>query len=287
MSSLVRESPAKINLTLRVVGRRPDGYHDIESLVAQVDLCDTVGVSPREDRRFLVDCDEPSIPCDHSNLAWRAARALADETGERRGATISLRKRIPSGAGLGGGSSNAATTLKLLNAHWGLRLSHPELACIGARLGSDVPLFCHGPLCVIRGRGEHVEELRQRVAKWVALLLPRLHSATPVVYAAWDRLESRSAPCGLEQVITGLSAPAADVMPQLHNDLEAAAFAVLPELRTLAEHAAAATGLGVRMTGSGSTLYRLFDQEAPARAFAEAVTAASHVRTVVAPLRLS
>jgi len=287
MSSLVRESPAKINLTLRVVGRRADGYHDIESLVAQVDLCDRVGVAPREDRRFLVECDEHSIPCDHTNLAWRAARALADETGERRGATISLHKRIPAGAGLGGGSSNAATTLKLLNAHWGLRLSHPELACIGARLGSDVPLFCHGPLCVIRGRGEHVEELRHPAAKWVALLLPGLHSATPVVYGAWDRLEKRPPARTLEEVIAGLTAPADVLMKLLHNDLEAATFSVLPELRTLAERTKAAAGLEVRMTGSGSTLYRLFDHEEPARAFAEAVTEATRVRVVVAPLRLT
>ena len=163
MDTLSREAPAKINLTLRVLSLRADGYHEIESLVAQIDLCDTVTVTPREDRRLLVDCSDRTIPCDSSNLALRAAHSLAEAHGVRRGALISLTKRIPSGAGLGGGSSNAAATLKLLNAQWRLGLSHPELAEIGAEIGSDVPLFCHGPLCAIRGRGERVEELRQQL----------------------------------------------------------------------------------------------------------------------------
>src|SRR5512135_1275781 len=120
MDTLSREAPAKINLTLRVVDARADGYHEIESLVAQIDLCDTVTVTSREDRRFMVECDDRTIPCDSSNLAWRAARALADAHGVRRGALISLAKRIPTGAGLGGGSSDAAATLKLLNALWRL-----------------------------------------------------------------------------------------------------------------------------------------------------------------------
>lgn len=285
LHSLKRESPAKINLTLHVRGVRSDGYHELESLVAQVDLCDVVQVTQREDRRFLVECSDVSIPCDHSNLAWKAAHTLAEEVGERRGAGISIQKKIPAGAGLGGGSSNAATTLKLLNALWGLGFSHPELAAIGARLGSDVPLFCHAPLCVMRGRGEQIEELVDTPRLWAALLLPGWHCSTPAVYAAWDARERDPAHPPLDELQVALRGPAAGLMQLLYNDLEEPAFEVLPALRDLADQVTAVTGMGVRMSGSGSTLYRLFDDETSAQGFADAVQAQTGVRTAVAPLR--
>jgi len=114
MNTLSAPSPAKINLTLRVVGKRADGFHEIESLVARVELCDTISVTRHEDGCFALDCDDPTLPGDGSNLVLRAARTLAEAAGVNRGADIVLRKRIPAGAGLGGGSSNAATTLMLL-----------------------------------------------------------------------------------------------------------------------------------------------------------------------------
>jgi 4-diphosphocytidyl-2-C-methyl-D-erythritol kinase len=286
METLSRESPAKINLTLRVADVRPDGFHEIESLVAQIGLCDQVSVTPREDRRHLVECDDRTIPCDETNLARRAARLLAETAGVRRGALISLTKRIPAGAGLGGGSSNAAATLKLLNGLWRLGLSHPDLAGLGAQLGSDVPLFCYGPLSVIRGRGDEVEELRDCMELYAALVLPGLHCSTAEVYAAFDRLPDRPIHPSLGEVRTATHS-AARLMEVLYNDLEPAAFAVAPQLHRLAERVTELATGPVRMSGSGSTLYRLFDRRDDAALFAGEVQQRLSVRTAVAPLLTS
>ena len=296
MDALTRRSPAKINLTLRVGGRRPDGFHEIESLIAQIDLCDTVTVSPRDDGQWSIECDDPAIPRDGSNLALRAGHALAEAAGIRRGAHVSLAKRIPAGAGLGGGSSNAATTLDLLNELWRLGMTRADLARIGAGLGSDVPLFFHSPLCIVRGRGEEVEDIAAQLHAWVALILPGLQCSTPAVYAAFDRLTLHQprpgapdkTPLALREGAGGGSslarmAPSA-VMRQLFNDLEAAAFDVTPALRQLVERVTG-VGLGpIRMTGSGSTLFRLFENESSATHFASHVAATFGVRTAVARL---
>ena len=174
--------------------------------------------------KLTIACDNPAIPADESNLALRAARHLAKAAGIRgRGAHIVLHKHIPTGAGLGGGSSNAATTLALLNRLWSLALTPARLADIGAEIGSDVPLFFHTPLCIARGRGERVEDTPQSLAACAVLMLPELHAATPAVYAAWDRLGSKPARPTIDDIL----AHAGDVeqlMPHLFNDLEAAAF---------------------------------------------------------------
>jgi 4-diphosphocytidyl-2-C-methyl-D-erythritol kinase len=301
MRTLSTESPAKLNLTLRVLGQRPDGFHDIESLVARLDLCDTLTVAAHEDGCYSLDCDDPALPCDGSNLVLRTARALAKAAGVNRGAEFTLHKRIPAGAGLGGGSSNAAAALKLLSAAWKLGLSPAELERIGAGLGSDVPLFFHRPLCIIRGRGEQVEDVATPLHGWATLLLPELHSSTPAVYAAHDQPQRRRERRGRKGAGSGIQTPRADaakadpgrllaaaggsvakLMAQLFNDLEAPAFEVVPELRQIAQRAAEIAGGPVRMTGSGSGLFRLFDEQSAAQQFALAVAGALRVRTEVA-----
>ncbi len=283
MKTLTRESPAKINLTLRVTGVRPDGFHDIESLVARVDLSDTVQAREHEQGCYSLECDDPTLPADGSNLMLQAARALAGAADVQHGVDLTLTKRIPTGAGLGGGSSNAATTLSLLNELWQLGRSPAELAEIGKHLGSDVPLFLHGPLCVLRGRGEHVEELDRPLTAWATLILPDLHCATPAVYAAWDRLKTRPQRPALDEVLAALgSVP--QLMGLLFNDLEEAAFEVVPELRQLARRVTQIAAGPVRLTGSGSGLYRLFSDEQTAGRFAAEVGNEIGVRTVVAKL---
>lgn len=283
MTTLTRPSPAKLNLTLRVTGLRRDGFHDIESLVTQVDLCDTVSVTGREDGRLSLDCDDPAVPADESNLALRAARALAQVTGVRRGVHISLAKRIPAGAGLGGGSSNAATTLGLLNELWETERSRDELLKIAAGLGSDVPLFFHDPLTVVRGRGQQVEEVQTRITAWATLILPALHCSTPAVYAAWDRLTENPRRPPLSEVLASASS-AARLMDLLFNDLEEPAFAVEPRLRRLAERLGEAGQGPVRLTGSGSAMFRLFDDRPAAAQWAAVIESQLGVRTAVARL---
>jgi 4-diphosphocytidyl-2-C-methyl-D-erythritol kinase len=297
MEQLSRRSPAKINLTLRVGEVRPDGLHEVESLVARVGLCDMVTVSPRDDGRLTLACNDPSIPSDEENLALKAARRLAEVAGVRkRGVHITLQKRIPSGSGLGGGSSNAATVLALLNQSWETALTAHDLAAIGAEVGSDVPLFFHAPACIVRGRGELVEDLGRTLTGWVALILPDIHVSTREVYAARDRLgPSRSRPgidelaeqLGLRQttdVSDEASVAAGALMPHLFNDLEEAAFAVSSELRELNERLRQRGGEPIRMTGSGSALFRLFDERSTAKAYADSLSGDLGIEVRVVPL---
>lgn len=269
--TLTRPSPAKINLTLRVLGTRPDGFHEIESLVALVDLCDELSVTPQEDGRYAFHCDDPTLPADGSNLVLQAARVLARDAGTNHGADFVLRKRIPAGAGLGGGSSNAALTLQMLNDAWRLGYSPARLAALGAQVGSDVPLFLSGPLCVVRGRGENAEPLPTRLSAWCVLLLPPIHCATPAVYRAFDRLPPPPVRPSLDEVLPALADPER-LMTLLWNDLEPAAFEVAPALGDLAVRASELARGPVRLTGSGAALFRLFGEETAARQFQDAAT---------------
>ena len=272
MPVLTSPSPAKINLSLHIRPLRGDGFHELESLVAQIDLCDEVSVEARSDGQITLACDDPTIPTDDSNLAVRAAHALVEHCpgNQPPGVNTTLRKRIPAGAGLGGGSSNAATTLRLLNELWEANLLLTQLAAIGATLGSDVPLFLGPKLCVMRGRGELIEPQRVELRSWVVLALPAVHCSTAAVYAAWDRLPNhpQRPPAG---ALLAHSGDVERLMAELFNDLEPAAFAVAPELGTLHARLQQHAGGPVRMTGSGSAFFRLFAEQDAAEAFARQV----------------
>ena len=170
--SLVVRSPAKINWTLRVVGRRRDGYHEIESLVSAVSLYDELAFSPRTDSRFVLISDDPAVPTDERNLICRAAAIAAREAAEPTGLDCRLTKRIPIGGGLGGGSSNGAATLLALNRLWSLNWPTERLLTEAGRLGSDVPFFILGGTAVIAGRGEQVRPARLPWRGWIVLLMP-------------------------------------------------------------------------------------------------------------------
>lgn len=284
MAETIRLSPAKINLTLRVSNARGDGFHEIESLIVRVGLSDTVRVSPRGDGVRLLSCDDPSIPTDDANLALRAARLLADAVGDDApGADIHLEKRIPAGAGLGGGSSNAATTLMILNDLWGAGLSRDELATLGSRIGSDVPLFMHGPLCVVSGRGEMVRDIGVRLGGWVVLAMPGIFCGAGEIYAAWDGLAEHPERPPVDEVLSR-AASVEELMPHLFNDLEAAALSVNSELREFAEALAGISGGLTRMTGSGSAFFRLFEERESAETFGQLVRDKLRVRVDVVPL---
>lgn len=284
MTAKTQASPAKINLTLRVQQRRPDGFHNLESLVARVDLCDTVTVASRTDEQLSLACDHPAIPRDEMNLALRAARALAEAAGQPgHGADITLQKRIPAGAGLGGGSSNAATVLMLLNDLWNTGLPPTRLAEIGAQIGSDVPLFFHTPLCIVRGRGDRIEDLTRTLPGWAVLVLPPIHSPTARVYAAYDRRPLQHDAPSLERVLEHADRAEA-LMSLLFNDLEEAAFSVNPQLADLARQLGELAGGPVRLTGSGSAFFRLVRSQDAADRLARRCRRELALRVVVSPL---
>ncbi|MDH5511017.1 MAG: 4-(cytidine 5'-diphospho)-2-C-methyl-D-erythritol kinase [Nitrospinota bacterium] len=166
------EACAKVNLTLKVTGRRDDGYHLLSSVFAKVDLADTLIIAASDSEDVLVTCSHPAVPCDQTNLAARAALALRHASGVGKGATIEIIKRIPVAAGLGGGSSNAAVALAALNKMWGVDLASEELAAIALKLGADVPFFLGGAMAYVEGIGERISPLKPKRSIPVLLANP-------------------------------------------------------------------------------------------------------------------
>jgi len=188
-------APAKINLTLEILNKRDDGYHDIKSVMQTIDLCDILTFGSNDWVQVIPEyCNLPAedtLPWNENanylkdNLVYKAASILKEETGCRKGALIQLKKCIPSSAGLGGGSSDAAATLKGLNKLWDLKLSTEELAEIGSKIGSDISFFIYGGTCLSRGRGEIIEKVQSISKKWLAvILLPiRIKDKTKKLYS--------------------------------------------------------------------------------------------------------
>jgi len=236
-------APAKLNLFLHVTGRRSDGYHLLQSAFMLIDWCDTLHFESRPDGRLTREDLGPPLPAD--DLALRAARALQQTTGCTHGAHIGIAKRIPAQAGLGGGSSDAATTLLALNRLWSLHLTRTQLATIGLRLGADVPFFLHGTHAWVEGIGERIQPLMLPAARFVVLKPPE-GLGTGKIFAD-EALKRDSKPA----TILGF---AADLFGFGRNDLQPVAERLCPQvaqgLALLAQH-----GLKGRMTGSGSAVF--------------------------------
>jgi 4-diphosphocytidyl-2-C-methyl-D-erythritol kinase len=249
-------APAKLNLMLHVVGRRADGYHLLQTVFRLIDLADTLTFAPREGGAVRRATQIAGVPED-DDLAVRAARALQAETACREGATISLEKRIPLGGGLGGGSSDAATTLIALNELWGTRLSRTDLARIGLTLGADVPFFLFGRNAVGEGVGEVLTPL-DLPAAWYVVITPQVAVSTREMFAA-PELTRDTKPLKITAFFAGLG----------RNDLEPVVRARFPEvaraLEWLAGHGAA------RMSGSGASVFAAYEREDEARAVAAKV----------------
>ena len=173
-------APAKLNLFLHVTGRRADGYHELQTLFQLIDLCDTVAITVREDGQIERPVGPPQVPCE-ADLTVRAARALQSATGTRLGASLKVRKRIPQGGGLGGGSSDAATTLLALNEMWDCGLSLSELASLSRPLGADVPVFVQGSSAWAEGVGERLTPVTLP-AKWYVVIYPGVSMSTREVF---------------------------------------------------------------------------------------------------------
>ncbi len=257
-------APAKLNLWLHVTGRRRDGYHDLQTLFQLIDLCDELSFELTDSSEIERCDDETAAPRDLAqvasadDLAVRAARLLRDEVGERStrlpGVRIRVRKRIPMGGGLGGGSSDAATTLRVLNALWGLHLPRQALAELGLALGADVPLFVWGQSAYGAGRGEHLQSVALP-PRWYLVLRPEVAIATRDIFQAPEL--TRNSP-----VLT-----IAGLIDEGRNDCEPVVRARYPEvaqaLDWLGSYATA------RLSGTGSCIFARF----PTRLEAEAVHA--------------
>lgn len=249
------ETPAKINLFLEVLRKREDGYHEIETVMQAVNLCDTVTVH-LEGRGITVECDASELPTDERNLAYRAAMLVKQETGKVEGVRIEIKKRIPWGMGLGGGSSDAAAVIVALDILWKIAFSHADRVSIGARLGADVPFFltCGTALC--RGIGEDTCLLSGFPKLWYVLICSETPLSTRRVYSAlsdFDMTDSReSAIRFIEKTRNGDSLV---VGKALFNRLEAPAFRLEPGLARVKKAMSEVGFHGILMTGSGAGLY--------------------------------
>jgi 4-diphosphocytidyl-2-C-methyl-D-erythritol kinase len=273
-------TPAKVNLTLAVLGKRADGFHEIESLVIPIPLYDQVCLVKSTCNGMQLTCDDPALPVGPENLVWRAADTLARYVGRSPDVHIRLTKRIPAGAGLGGGSSDAAATLIGLNRLWGLDLGKTELVGLAAALGSDVPLFLDRCPVIIRGRGEQIELVGLDWSGWLVLVLPPFGMSTAQVYRRW-RPDGVPPPSADEVVRAYRAGAALDGL--LFNMLEGPAFSIEPRL---AELHAGMVELGApyaRMSGSGSALFALFQERRQAESFASRAVNRLEATVVVLP----
>jgi len=268
-------APAKINLTLAVLGKRPDGFHELESWVTLIDWHDEIVVQARRGGLVLsVTGMGAEAPPAETNLVWKAAICLAEAAGIEASAHVELVKRLPIGAGLGGGSSDAGSTLLALNHVWGLHWPAGRLAEVAAGIGSDVPLFIASAerrnvalasqQFILRGRGERLEALESGWQGWVVVVVPGFGIPTAEVYRRHAALR---APPAARRPWETLPAGAAGLSRSLFNDLEPAAMAMEPRLAELHGKLDMLGGRPVRMTGSGSCLFSIMDSQAEAEAW--------------------
>ena len=250
---------AKINWILRILGRRPDGYHEVATVLQSVSLCDELVFELRDDDRIVLTCDDPAIPVDETNLIVRAALALKS----RRGVDITLQKRIPAKGGLGGGSSNAAVTLLALNCLWRLGLREADLRQIGVRLGADIPFFFAGGTAVAKGIGTEIEAVNDPTLQHLIIITPNASVATATAYASLNA-PSLTTSDSVSILASSFTEPFSADSSQwpLHNDFERVIFEREPEIRRAKEALVAAGARNALLAGSGSSVFGIFSDAA-------------------------
>ena len=249
---------AKINLFLEALNKRPDGYHNIETVFQSIDLHDVITLREKASEGVEIKCDAPRVPLDSSNLVYRAAELLSAESGERRGVEIDIMKRIPVGAGLAGGSTDAAATLAGLNELWELGYSVDDLLSLGSKLGADVPFCIMGGTALGRGRGDELTRLEPFSGAPVVIANPGFQVSTAWAYGSLGNLgltiEKKSATILVGKI---QQRDAANIGKELFNIFESVVAEKYPPIREIKEEFMRAGALGALMSGSGPTVFAL------------------------------
>ena len=253
-------APAKVNFRLDVLRKRPDGYHDLRMIMQRINLCDEIEISLHQEPGISLSCNHPYIPQDKRNIVWRAAEAILNYSANNVGIKIKMKKKIPVGAGLGGGSSDAATTLMGLNDLLGTGLTESELISIGLKLGADVPFFIFKKPAVAEGVGEKLRPLEYIPKLWLLLVNPAIHVSTAWVYQNLDLTSEK-----VTATLPFRFKSAAEVCSILANDLESVTISRYPIIREIKEKLMSAGAAGALMSGSGSTVFAVFDSETAAK----------------------
>jgi 4-diphosphocytidyl-2-C-methyl-D-erythritol kinase len=271
---------AKINVGLHVLGKRPDGYHNIETVFRLIDLYDDLQFV-MADEGTLFSSNHPLLGNDNTNLCVRAAHLLREVTGIHSGVEITLTKRIPLGAGLGGGSSDAAAVLKGLTKIWALDISTAELQTISATLGSDVPFFFSSQTAYATGRGERLEPFSARIPYWILTVTPDVHVSTAWAYAHVEPKAANGRPDPREILLSSADKPGV-LREQLSNDFEESVFAEFPEIADLKERMLKQGADVALMSGSGSSVFAFFSSEKTARTLSSDLSA-KYVVSITGP----
>lgn len=254
------KAPAKINLTLDVLYKRPDNYHEVEMIMTTIDLADRIGLQQRMDGKIVLQSSSGIVPEDERNLAYQAAKLLKNTYNIQEGVTVTIDKEIPVAAGLAGGSSDAAATLRGLNKLWNLNLSIDTLAELGAKIGSDVPFCVYGGTALATGRGEKIKPLPAPPNCWVILAKPKIGVSTAHVYEGLN-LENIVHP-NTEQMIRSLKENDYNLMcKSLGNVLESVTCNLYPEVAIIKEQMIRFGVDAALMSGSGPTVFGLLNSE--------------------------
>jgi 4-diphosphocytidyl-2-C-methyl-D-erythritol kinase len=267
MNSITLKAPAKVNYLLDVIRRRPDGYHDLRMVMQRVNLCDEISITLTGKSGISVHCGKSGVPDGPGNIAWKAANVLLELAGESQGAKISIKKNIPVAAGLGGGSSDAASVLMGMNELLQLGLTDQRLMEIGVKLGADVPFFIFKKTALAEGIGEALSVMPEMPTAWILLVNPGVHVSTAWVYKNL-KLTNRG---GLAKLPT-LYESVTDICSILANDLETVTIPVFPVIAEIKAAMLQHGALGAMMSGSGPTVFGLYQDRETAERARAAVT---------------
>ncbi|MBE6927993.1 MAG: 4-(cytidine 5'-diphospho)-2-C-methyl-D-erythritol kinase [Ruminococcaceae bacterium] len=255
---------AKLNLTLDVLEKRPDGYHDICTVMQSISLCDDIALELNTGREWSVRCNVSGIPLNERNLVWKAARVFFDAVDiDPNGIEITICKRIPSEAGLAGGSADAAAVLRMLNRHYDAPFDETQLAELGAKIGSDVPFCVVRSLCLAEGRGERLTKLGAVPEMHYVVCKPQISFSTPKLYAKLDEIHIRNRPDTKAMCDALRYGDVRKASSLLCNVFEEAADDV--QIAQIKQELLANGALGALMTGSGSAVYGLFETQIAAQ----------------------
>ncbi len=258
MTTLYEAAYAKLNLTLDVLGKREDGYHDLQSVMQTISVRDDIEIDVGTGKPWKLLCDKENIPCDETNLAWKAAKVYCDSLGyDPEGIEIRITKRIPSQAGMGGGSADAAAVLRALNRHYGNPLSILALAELGAGIGSDVPFCVVGGTCMCEGRGERLRKLPDMPDCVFVIVKPEFSVSTPVLYRTLDTVAIGKRPDNRAMESALLAGDLEKVCASVHNVMDPVVTQEHPELNYIKSLFHQYGAAAYQMTGSGSAVFAI------------------------------
>jgi 4-diphosphocytidyl-2-C-methyl-D-erythritol kinase len=260
-STITLPAFAKINWRLRIIGKRPDGYHEIDTVFQTISLHDTITFAPTNDNQITLSCDDRSLPSDATNLVWRAAAALQTRYGPNRGAYIRLEKRIPTQAGLGGGSSDAAMTLIGLSYLWETGASMKELLALAASLGADVPYFFYGGTANGADTGTQITPSMDAESRFLLVLKPNAHVSTTRAYESLNAPSLTTLASDTMLSSSLLERDRDNATEELANDFEAVLFRLEPEIERAKEALLKAGAEQALLAGSGSAVFGIFDNK--------------------------